>query len=132
MVCPRESHGNRETIAKALAEILHREMRKRREVEVNDLPKCSFIGLDSEICFFKHHGQLLGLVYRLSALSTQTLPFSARELSPVTQYWPLKKKLLERVREPTMWKNFPAEHLAESDSSSSLVGQAEVSPISIT
>lgn len=71
IICLSIHHQNTEKIAKAIAEVLHSELKNPSEVNVEELQFYDLIGFGSGIYMMKHHKTLLDLVDSLPDMNNK-------------------------------------------------------------
>jgi len=89
-------HGNTEKIARAMADVLHAELRRSTEVAVSDLARCARIGFGSGIYFLRHHRRLLDLAKSLPPCTKPVFVCSTRGGFPMWVGHRALKRLLRR------------------------------------
>jgi flavodoxin len=81
IICWSEHHGNTKKIADAMASVLHSEVIKPTDVDVETLDDYDLIGFGSGIYFWSHHKSLCDLIDKLPHVHKKAFVFSTRGVS---------------------------------------------------
>jgi len=81
IICWSEHHGNTKKIADAMASVLHSEVIKPTDVDIETLGDYDLIGFGSGIYYWNHHKSLCDLIEKLPPIHKKAFVFSTRGVS---------------------------------------------------